>query len=338
MRNILLSLAVVALGTHAASAQSGAWADKIFLAGGGKVSHDFGTVARGAQLTHSFTLTNIYSVPLEITDIRVTCGCVKPTPSTRVLKPQEKAQLNIVMDSSRFSGPKSVTVYVTVGPEFISTASIHLTANARPDVVLNPGQINFGVVGQGQTLTQVLDVEYAGFFDWRVTEVVKSAAAPYDVVVEQRYREAARGRQPGRAGYRLTVTLRADAPAGPLSQELVLKTNEPAGGSQFITVPVEGNIQATLSVKPDAVNLGRVKVGADTPYRVQVRGDRPFRILKVDGTDDVVSAVLPTEAAQNHVLELHCRPRQPGDLRRQLVIHTSLGSSVTVSLEAKIGP
>jgi hypothetical protein len=340
MRNILLSLAVVTLGAGAASAQTtGAWADKIFLAGGGKISHDFGTVARGAQLAHSFTVTNIYNVPLEITDIRVTCGCVKATPTTRVLKPQEKTKLNIVMDSSRFSGPKSVTVYVTVGPEYISTASISLTANARPDVVLNPGQINFGVVRQGQTPTQVLDVEYAGSFDWRVTEVVKSAAAPYEVAVEQRYREPARGRQPGRAGYRLTVTLRANAPAGPINQELVLKTNEPAGGSQFLTVPVEGNVQAALSVSPGVVNLGRVKVGSDTTYRVQVRGDRPFRILKVDGADDVVSAVLPAASAQNHVLELHCRPRQAGDLRRQLIIRTDLDQSfVTVSLEARVSP
>jgi hypothetical protein len=339
MRNILLSLAVVALGTQAASAQSGAWADKIFLAGGGTISHDFGTVARGAQLSHAFTLTNIYSVPLQITEIRVTCGCVTATSTSRLLKPQEKAQLNVVMDSRRFSGTKSVTVYVTVGPEFISTASIHLTANARPDVVLNPGQINFGVVRQGQTPTQVMDVEYAGGFDWRVTEVVKSAAAPYEVSVEQRYREPARGRQPGRAGYRLTVTLRGDAPAGPLNQELILKTNEPAGGSQFITVPVEGNVQATLTVSPSPVDFGRVKVGSEAVFKVQVRGDRPFRILKVGGTDDVVSAVVPAAAAPNHVLELHCRPRQPGDLRRQLVIHTDLDrSSVSVNLEAKVSP
>ena len=85
-------------------------------------------------------------------------------------------------------------------------------------------------------------------------------------------------------------------------------------------------------------DVGRVKVGSETTYKVRVRGDRPFRILKVEGTDDVVSAVLPAAAAQNHVLELHCRPRQPGDLRRQLVIHTSLGSSVTVNLEAKVSP
>jgi hypothetical protein len=338
MRKILLAAVVLVLARGTASAQTGAWADKLFLAGGGKTAHDFGTVARGAQLVFSFPMTNIYSVPLEITGIRATCGCVTATPSTRVLKPQEKGQLHVTMDARRFTGAKAVTVYVTVGPEYVSTASIRLTANARSDVVLNPGQINFGVVRQGQTPTQVLDVEYAGSFDWRVTEVVKSASGPYDVGVQQLYREPARGRQPGRAGYRLAVTLKPDAPPGPLKQELILKTNEP-GNSQFLTVVVEANIQATLSVSPAVVNLGRVKVGAAVTHKVQVRGQRPFRILKVDGVDDVVSAVLPAGAAPNHVLVLRCQPRQPGDLRRQLVIHTDMDqSAVTVHLEAKAGP
>ncbi len=338
MRKYLVALAVFVLAYGSASAQSGAWADKLFLAGGGKTAHDFGTVARGAQLVYSFPITNIYSVPLEITGIRATCGCVSATPSSRVLKPQEKGQLNILMDARRFSGPKVVTVYVTVGPEYVSTAALRITANARPDVVLNPGQINFGVVGQGQTPTQILDVEYAGSYDWRVTEVVKSANGPYDVTVQQLYREPAQGRKPGRAGYRLAVTLKPDAPPGPLKQELILKTNEP-GGSQFLTVVVEANVQATLSVSPAVVNLGRVKVGSESTQKVQVRGQRPFRILKVDGVDDQVTAILPTGAAQNHVLVLRCQPRQPGDIRRQLVIHTDMDrSAVTVSLEAKAGP
>jgi hypothetical protein len=324
------------VGAGTASAQSGAWADKIF---GGKTTHDFATVARGAQLVHSFPMKNIYSVPLEITNVRATCGCLTATPSTKVLKPNETAQLNILMDGRRFSGPKSIQVFVTVGPEYVSTATLYVTANARPDVVLNPGQFNFGVVRQGQTPTQTLDVEYAGAFDWRVTEVVRSSHQPYDVTVEQLYRQPPRGRQAGRVGYRLSLTLKPDAPSGPLNQELVLKTNEP-GGSQFLSVVVEGTVQATLTVSPSVVNLGKVKPGAVTTQKVQVRGQRPFHILRVDGVGDGVTAEIPTELAQNHLLVLRCQPGQPGDLHKQLIIHTDLDQSATatVSVEAKVQP
>ncbi|MCI0460596.1 MAG: DUF1573 domain-containing protein [Gemmataceae bacterium] len=336
MRITLVALIVLALGTGRTSAQSAAWADKLFA---GKTTHDFGTVARGAQLHHSFTIKNIYSVPLEITNIRTTCSCLTATPSTYTLKPQETAQLHILMDGRRFSGQKSINVYLTVGPEYVSTATLRISANARPDVVLNPGQFNFGVVRQGQTPTQTLDVEYAGSVEWAITQVVKNPSAPYDVTVEQLYRQPARSGQPARVGYRLGVTLKRDVPAGPLHHELVLRTNEP-GGSQFLTVLVEGNVQATLSVAPSVINLGSVKAGTLTVQKVQVRAPRPFRILAVEGVGDGIEAVLPAGASQNHVVELRCQPGRVGDLRRQFTIRTDLdqGATASVNLEAKVTP
>src|SRR5688572_8140527 len=109
MRTAVLILVTLAGAVHPATAQNAPWANKLF---GGSLSHDFGTVARGAQLKHTFSITNIYKVPLQITDIRVTCGCLTATPTTKSLKPNETAQLNINMDASRFNGPKSITIHV----------------------------------------------------------------------------------------------------------------------------------------------------------------------------------------------------------------------------------
>src|SRR5262249_44407575 len=154
------ALFVLVTGPAWAAAQSTAWADKLFK---GTTSHDFGVVARGAQLQHKFAITNIYAVPLEITNIRSTCGCLTATPTKSRLQPQEVGYLDISMDGRRFSGPKVINIYLTVGPEFVSTATLKVTANARADVVFNPGEANFGVVPRGQTPTQLVEVEYAGY-------------------------------------------------------------------------------------------------------------------------------------------------------------------------------
>ena len=98
MRKVLLALFAVLTYTSAASAQQPAWADKLF---GGETTHDFGTVVRGAQLKYSFKMTNIYKVPLEITDVRVSCGCVHPEASTKILQPNETGTLNITMEIGR---------------------------------------------------------------------------------------------------------------------------------------------------------------------------------------------------------------------------------------------
>jgi hypothetical protein len=304
-----------------------AWADKMFH---GVTTHDFGTVPRGTQLKYTFPIKNIWAVPLQIIEIRPSCGCVKAIPSTKTLQPHETATLDIAMDGTRFTGPKTVWVYVTVGPEYISTAALRITATTRADVVLNPGEINFGIVPRGQTPTQYVDVEYAGVLDWRITEVVKSSAAPIEVTPQELYRQSSRGVQAGKVGYRLTVALKGDAAAGVFKHELILKTNDPA--SPVLPVVVEGNVQASLTVSPDLARLGSVQVGQEKLLRVTVRGDRPFQIMAVEGQGDGLTAVWPTQPAQVHLLQLKYNPTQPGELRKQLLIRTDMVPSASVSL------
>src|SRR5438270_13388557 len=114
MRKLALALVAITLFVQTAAAQSTAWADKLF---GGATTHDFGVVPRGAQLKHSFKMTNLYKVPLEVTNLRVSCGCVTATMNTKVLQPNESALLNVVMDGRQFNGYKSVRSYLTVRPE-----------------------------------------------------------------------------------------------------------------------------------------------------------------------------------------------------------------------------
>src|SRR5262249_22729586 len=163
-------------------------------------------------------LTNIYAARLEIVQQRTSCGCVTVTPSTRVLESRQEAFVDVLMDARKFTGRRIVYIYLTVGPQYVSTAALQVSANSRADVVLNPGEVNFGVVPGGQTPTQTIDVEYAGALDWRVGEIVKHSGG-----LEARFHELYR--RPGQAGYRVTVTLKDDAPPGVFKQELFLKAN-----------------------------------------------------------------------------------------------------------------
>src|SRR4051794_29333459 len=181
-------LALVALAVLTASASAHGWAEKMFPEG---TKHDFGTVAKGTQLLHKFKVTNIYAVRMEITSIKSACGCVTATASKLVLEKNESTSIEVRMDARRFSGPKVVGIRVTVGPEYINSAELRVTANSRADVVFNPGQVSFGTVTRGQALTQTIDVEYAGKLAWQVSEVV-ARDVPYTVTISELYREKGR--------------------------------------------------------------------------------------------------------------------------------------------------
>src|SRR5438132_1457153 len=107
MRQVAWSgLALLLLPALAAAQTESGWAAKLFTQDGSpQLSHDFGTVPRGTLLTHKFTLTNIYAVPLQVTQVRVSCGCVAcvtPVP-TPPIQPRESFTLEFTMNARNFS-------------------------------------------------------------------------------------------------------------------------------------------------------------------------------------------------------------------------------------------
>ena len=321
-RKVVLALLVAAAVAATAPAQN--WAEKMFPDG---LNQDFGVVPHGAQLFHRFTITNIYAVRMEITSITPGCGCVSYTASKRVLEPRESATIDVSMDARRFTGAKAVIVRVTVGPEFTSSADLKVSAVSRADVVFNPGDVEFGAVDRGQAVVQTVEVEYAGPFDWHITELVVGKDQPFEAALAEAYRK------PGRVGYQIKVTLKANAPPGPVRETLYLKTNDPT--SPMLPMQVTGEVQAQLSVLPTKLNLGGVHVGETVIKRVVLRSGKAFRVMGVDGTGEGVA--LDSElgqAAPVQTLTFRCQFNTAGDFKRELKIKTDLQDDpVTVTVE-----
>lgn len=273
-------------------------------------------------------------MPLTISEPRVSCSCTTVTLSAKTVPPKESVFLDVSMDARRFTGPKTVDIYVSVGPQYTSTATLHVSANSRADVVCNPGQVNFGVVASGQTPTQTMDIEYAGNLDWKITGVADHAALPLEGKVEELYR------QPGpitKVGYRLSATLKANAPAGAGRWEILLQSNDPA--SPNVPVLLEATVQASLEVSGQ-VKFSNAKVGTETSFRVVVRGSKPFRILAVEGQGDGLVVEGPSEAREVHVVQIKWKPATAGDFRRELKFKTDLdgGAVATVPVEGAASP
>jgi hypothetical protein len=313
------------------------WAAKLFSQNGTPhLKHDFGTVPAGSLLSHKFPIYNPYAVPLTVTQVRSSCGCVKVTPPPGPIGPKESATLEVVMDARVFKGPKTVAIYVTVGPQYVSTAALQVTAFSRADVVVNHLDENhrtLGIVPRGQRATIGYRVEYAGAHDWRIEGVVRSAA-PVEVQLQEYNRVRGRGVE-----YRVLVTLREDAPPGPFRYEVLLQTNDRAG--PLVPLLVEGVVQAPLAVLPAAVDFGSVKVGQEVTRNVVLRGNgRPFRILQIDGQDDGLTVVMPPVPSPNQVVTIKYRPTQAGPMSRQLRFRTDLDQEAVaaVTVEAVAVP
>jgi hypothetical protein len=330
MRNGVLAVLVVVVGATASRAE--AWAEKMFK---DAPAHNFGTVPHGAQLYHRFTVTNIYAVPLKITAVKSGCPCGTVVASTDAIAPNKTGWVDVTMDTTKFTGGKSIIIYVTIGDDdHSSTAEVKVSATSRGDVVFNPGMVSFGNVSAGDTPTKTIDVEYAGELNWKVTEVVTNEA-PVDVTFKEMYRK------PRGVGYQISVKLKSDAPAGALKQELFLKTNDPA--SPLVPVVVEANLQASLSVSPDKISLSNVQVGEESLRRVVVRGNsnKAFKIKEVEGLGDGIELDKPlsTEADARHTLTFKCKFDKEGDIKRKVTIKADLQEKpLLITIEGNVIP
>jgi Protein of unknown function (DUF1573) len=244
------------------------WAEKMF----DSTSHDFGAVAREAQVSHRFKVTNLYKEDVQISNVTASCGCTSPRFDNTPIKTGESTYVDVTMDTHKFQHEKSSTVTVTFAQPQFATVTIPVKVYIRTDVVLTPGSINFGAVDLGTGLERKVELTYAGDPNWAITKVVTNNDNLKAQVKETM-------RQNGQVGYDLIVALSPKAPAGYLRQQIMLTTNDQAGQ---IPILVEARVESDVTVTPSIVQLGSVLPGKEKVQTVILRGSKPFVIEKIE--------------------------------------------------------
>lgn len=300
------------------------WANKLFLPNvqqdpaqepPAAIDHDFGTVPFGTLATHTFTVTNIYDVPLQVIDIRAECACLKAYPPNRVLQPNEQAEFTVSMNAGAFKGANTKKLLVTFGPRHFSTAELRFTAVSREDVTVSPGQVDFGIVQQGAKATKTVTLKYTGKErNWKVTDYVASGAA-CDVEVK----ETARGFLS--VDYAVVVTLKDTAPAGPLLHTVTLNTTDPA--TPVVTVGIGGTVLPPVSA--GTAEFRGVKAGQLAETNVIVKARANCTIAPVADDGDGVSVDTFPISAQVHVVKVKYEPKTTAaPFRKEVRLKTSL--------------
>lgn len=156
MRRLSISAIVALMIATPASAKT--WADSLFNG----LSHDFGVVARGPSVSHSYHITNTTGTPVHISGIRVSCGCTTAMVQVAELAPGQSTDLVAQMDTRRFIGPKSVTIYVQFDRPQWEEVRLTISADGREDISLSQESLPFGSVIRGSTPSKMLTVTIRG--------------------------------------------------------------------------------------------------------------------------------------------------------------------------------
>jgi hypothetical protein len=291
-------------------------------------SHDFGTVAKAAKTEYRFLFTNTYNKPIHVRSVRTSCGCTTPIIETETVNPGQQGSILARFNTATHSGARGATVTVTFDQPSFGEVQLQVKGYIRTDVVFDPGEVSFGDVVQGEAKSMQVTLEYVGKPTWQITDA--RCDEPFvHVTTEEKLR------QNGRVSYLINVELDRNAPAGPLQSEIVLRTND----RNLTTVPLRlvANVLSEITVNPNLLSLGDVKVEDSIRQLLVVKAQQPFKILEVESDRFHVSAEnLSDEAKTLHTVRLVLQPRSSddvGDVRSKLVIRTDREAKPVIEVD-----
>jgi hypothetical protein len=296
----------------ASPAFSATWADSMF----DELSKDFGSVPRGPTLVHHFRIANNTKGPVSIASVRVSCGCVSASAMKNYLNPGEETAILARMDTTRFTGPKSVTIYVQFDRPAYEEVRLWVQANGRNDFAVAPDSLAFGSIKRTTSPTAAVTVTFYGSPDTQVTEV--KGESNY---IQPTVKTLPAGG--GEASFEVSARLRPDTPIGKWYTDVWVKTNNPS--IPQVRVPLTVEVESPLSVTPEAVNLGQVALNGEGERRVIVRGVKPFKITGVEGAGDQLAVRDNTEESKPiHVLTVKLKAARAGAVDRVVKVVTDL--------------
>ncbi|MGE0755966.1 MAG: DUF1573 domain-containing protein [Pirellulaceae bacterium] len=317
IRSYLLSVMLCFVGLGMASAQQ--WATKMFKI----TNHDFGQVAAGAKAEASFELQNIYQEDVHIAMVRSSCGCTTPRIVQDTLKTWEKSAVIAAFNTHSFRGQRSATITVVIDKPYYAEVQLHVSGYIRGDIVLEPGEVNFGDVELAQGSEKKVRIQYFGRSDWRIADV-RSANKNFEVELA----EASRGG--GQVAYDMVVRLRPEFPAGHFQDQLSLVTSD--SQSRSVPVMVQGNIVAPVSVSPAALFLGVLEPGQSVTKNLVVKGKQAFHVECIDCADTAQLEFKkpdPTDNKSVYVIPVtFTAGDKPGPFSQKITIKTSYGGGL----------
>ena len=280
--------------------------------------HDFGTVARAANTEHRFIIKNNHNSDLHIRSIRTSCGCTTPIIENEWIKPGGVGAILARFNTGTFTGKKAATLTVSIDKPVFTELQLNVKGYIRSDVVLNPGEVNFGEVPVGETQGIDVALDYAGRNDWSLV----GAESPIDFV-DVKFEELSRAS--GRVSYKISATLSADAPLGTLQNQLLLRTND----RNLTTVPLRfiATVQPPIQVSPHAIALGTISSDEPISQRLVVKARSEFRILEITSEKAEIRFETSDTSKMAHLLNLLILPKlqaADGIVLGELLLQTDL--------------
>lgn len=282
----LLAAALPALGQNvAAPAASQPGGPRLKL---DKEKLDFGSLWYGDPCEMQLGLTNVGSAPLEISELKTSCGCTAAKLEQTTLQPGQTEQVRITYDTKK--GVRDVSQNVTIISNDAAQRERHIPIVGTVKNVYDGKPSNYVVLGM-VPFDRVTErsIELEGNMDEKV--MLNVGKLPDDTPFTVRLDPIEEGRR-----YRMVVTTKPPMKTGPINVKVPLSTTS----LRFPTLTISVNGQALDRVAVIPERIGLVPRN-DKPTRRMVMvnhlPDSPLNVTGVESSDPSVTTSMGPKAS-----------------------------------------
>lgn len=298
--------------------------------------HDLGKLQKGDRTEVEFVLENRGDAPLKIKSAQPACGCTVTSFDPQIA-PGATGVVRAALDTSTLQG--AVAKSITVLTNDAQTPRILLTIKAEvvTFVQVSPA---FARVLQIRSLAAEPTVVHLWSGDGSPFEVT-DVRTP-ERWIEARTRRAAadeiRAEGPPEQ-WRIEVSLTPEAPLGPLTDKLIVRTSHPR--QPEVEIPLTGFVRAVLTTTPAVADFGKLGSNVRDKTRFVLKlfnfGTEPIELLDAATDLAFISVVTsPEDPGRRFRVELRVAPDAPkGKFEGTLRFQTTSSSMPVVEIPVR---
>lgn len=301
---------------------------------------DLGRLQKGERAATEFVLANRGNALLKIKSVQPACGCTVASFDAEIA-PGATGKVRATLDTTTLAGGVAKTITVLSNDPKTPRATLTLRAEIVAFVEVAPG---FARLLQVRTLppqTAAVNLWSGDGTPFEVLEV--RAPQPWIQASARRAEPAERRAGAPEEQWRVEVSLAPEAPLGPLTDKLVVRTSHPQQGE--VEIPLSGFVRPVLQPTPAVADFGTIGRAAQDKSRFVLKlfnfGSEPVEVRSAS-TDLPFLAVTTSaeEAGRRFRIELRLAPDAPkGKFEGTLRVETTSAAMpvVEIPVRGKVG-
>ncbi len=242
-------------------------------------NHDFGEQWVGGQLKHTFEVKNVGDKPLNILNVKPSCGCTLAGKFDRVIEPGGTGKIPVSVNSAKLFGKFKKTIRVTTNDPTNQNATLSIAGVIKHYITVAPRSANFRQIKPVEEKDFTLKLTNNGDQPLELTLPKPQIGDSFTAEIVEKV--------PGKE-FDLIVHARPPYKEGRLSAMINVKTNNPKQAD--LKIRISGTALARLDIKPKQLVISRAKPNESTQtFTVTNFGNSPVHLLGATVNDDKLS-------------------------------------------------